>query len=167
MLLGRGRYCVFDPSESPLNKVAAWGLTLWPKGSSAFGEPGAEYGFASWVCCIVGLDVCRLCIGDDGAFDERRRRLSMSSSTMLTKRSVGSSTLARLTVNVRSCSANLSHPKNCRKSTSVISRALMFLKASNGTAVSNGNSSYPLINRALRSEDNFRQGTFVKQNIGT
>ena len=94
--------------------------------------------------------------------DERRLRLSISSSTMLTKRSVGSSTLDRFTVSERSCSAILSQPKNCRKSTSHISSALTFLKASNGTAVSKGNSSYPLMRRALRSGDSRRHGIFVK-----
>src|SRR5947209_7788688 len=44
---------------------------------------------------------------------------------------------------------------------SVISRAVTFLKHSNGTAVSNGNSSYPLMRRALGSGHKRKQGILV------
>ena len=69
---------------------------------------------------------------------------------------------ARLIVNVRSCSDSLSQPKKDRKSISIISKALKFLKEWRGTAVSNGNSSYPRIKRARRSGASRRQGILVK-----
>lgn len=101
-------------------------------------------------------------IGDICAFDERRRLLSISSSTMSISKSPGSSIEARLTVKLRSCSANRSQPKNCLISISLISRALRFLKAISGTAVSNGNSSYPEMSLARRSGVSLRQGILVK-----
>lgn len=92
----------------------------------------------------------------------RRRRLSISSSTMSIKISAGSSRLARLTVRDLSWSASLSHPKNCLKSMSLTSRAWTFLKTYSGTAESKGNSSYPLIKRARQSGANRRHGILVK-----
>lgn len=86
----------------------------------------------------------------------------MSSKTMSISKSPGSSIEARLTVKLRSCSANRSQPKNCLISISLISKALRFLKAIRGTAVSKGNSSYPEISLARRSGVNRRQGILVK-----
>jgi hypothetical protein len=45
---------------------------------------------------------------------------------------------------------------------SLISKALIFLNARRGTAVSNGNSSYPSISLARRSGERRRHGIFVK-----
>jgi hypothetical protein len=126
-------------SEAPRSSSSE----IWWRSS---GDPGAELEWTNSACGSVGLrfgldDVAQVDVGDICAFEDRRRRLSISSSTMLIRRSAGSSTPARLTVKDLSCSASLSHPKNCRMSMSLISKALMFLNARRGTAVSKGNSS--------------------------
>jgi len=106
------------------------------------GEPIGYCNFTNSACLIPGLEEAgHGAIGELGILADRRRRLSMSSSTILTRRSAGSLTPARFTVRLRRLSANLSQPYSCRKSTSHISSAVMFLKAKSGTAVSKGNSS--------------------------
>jgi hypothetical protein len=101
-------------------------------------------------------------IGDDCAFDDRFRRLSISSSTIEMSNSTGSSIPALLTTKLLNCSAIRSHPKNCLMSMSQISNELTFLNATRGTAVSNGNSSKPSTSLAFLSGANLRQGIFVK-----
>jgi hypothetical protein len=131
------------------------------------GDPGAELEWTSSACGRVGLrlgleDAAHVEIGDICAFEDRRRRLSMSSSTILMRRSAGSSTPARFTVRDLSCSARRSQPKNCRMSMSLISKALKFLNAMRGTAVSNGNSSYPSISLIfLSSGASLKHGILV------
>ena len=85
------------------------GLTLWPSWSSPPGEFGGEMVFAESMRRIGGANG-QASTGELWALDDRRRLLSMSSSTIFIKISVGSSTLARFNVSERSCSANLSHP---------------------------------------------------------
>lgn len=110
----------------------------------------------------LGLDeVAQVVVGDICALEDLRRLLSISSSTMFMSKSAGSSMDARLIVKDLNCSASRSQPKNCRKSISLISNALIFLKACNGTAESNGNSSNPSISRARRSGASRKHGIFV------
>jgi hypothetical protein len=167
LLLGRDFLGDFAPSDPDRTSDAFLDFISSSRCVRCSGDPGAELDFTSSACGMVGLrfglaGAAQVEVGDIWAFDERRRRLSMSSSTIFIRRSAGSSKDARLIVNDRSCSASLSHPKNCRKSISLISRALIFLKAYSGTAESNGNSSYPSISRARRSGASRRQGIFVK-----
>ena len=130
---------------------------------SAIGELGTEADAKSAAFLTLLFADGHTTAGDDGigAFDDLRRRLSMSSRTILMVKSARSSMLARLTVRLRSCSAIRSQPKSCRKSRSHISRALTFLNANNGTAVSKGNSSNPAINLERWSGESRRQGIFV------
>lgn len=101
-------------------------------------------------------------IGEDCDLADLRRRRSMSSRTIEISNSTGSSIPPLLTDKLRSCSAIRSQPKNCLISMSQISKVVVFLNASSGTAVSKGNSSYPSTRRALRSGASLRQGTLVK-----
>jgi hypothetical protein len=154
----------FSPSDAPLTMGVLRGLALVLNPVSVVGEPGAEFDFeASDLSTGCGLaTLLAPSEGDDGDFDERRLLLSMSSSTMPVRRSAGSSMLALFSVRVRNCSDRRSQPKNDRKSMSMISRALRFLKQWRGTAVSKGNSSYPRIKRARRSGASRRHGILVK-----
>ena len=145
LLLGRVFVGDLAPSEPERTSEAPRSSSspMWCRSS---GDPGAELEWINSACGRVGLrlgleDVAQVEVGDICAFEDRRRRLSISSKTMLISRSAGSSTPARLTVKDLNCSASRSQPKNCRMSMSLISRALMFLNARRGTAVSNGNSS--------------------------
>jgi hypothetical protein len=79
--------------------------------------------------------------GEVVPFADLLRRRSISSSTILISKSVGSSKFTRFSVKLLTFSAILSHPQNCRKSRSVISSVVTFLKTNNGTAESKGNSS--------------------------
>jgi len=163
----RCRTCVgvLVPSDEPPLII---GLPKEPRRWSTMGELGVEYDRASSICRALGLfdghgrpDVNGV-VGN-GALDDRFRLFSMSSSTTFNSRSIGSSTPARLTVRLRSCSDSLSQPWNCLKSRSHISSAPRFLNANRGTAVSNGNSSKPATSRARWSGASFKAGIFVKQ----
>lgn len=108
---------VFLPSLDPaFTRPMLCGLPtretrLW----STSGEMGVEKERASSAYLPFGLAEGHGCpvvegVEGMGALDERRRRLSMSSSTMFNSRSMGSSTFARRTVRLRICSASLSQP---------------------------------------------------------
>lgn len=135
------------PSDDVLRSgVMLCGLFLEPILWSTNGEFGADIVRASSICLAFGLLLGHGAPGVEGVIgrwvlNERFRRFSISSNTMCRSKSIGSSTFARLTVKLRSCSESLSQPWNCLKSRSHISSALTFLNANSGTAVSNGNSS--------------------------
>jgi hypothetical protein len=81
---------------------------------SAIGELGTEADANSAAFLTLLFAEGHITAGDEGigAFDDLRRRLSMSSRTMLMVKSARSSMLARLTVRLRSCSAIRSQPKS-------------------------------------------------------
>src|SRR4051812_21986515 len=118
------------PSDPTRIMEAACGLVLVPKAESlAVGDPGAERELGiSDLWTGWGFEL-QPNTGDIWALDDRRRRLSTSSNTTPDSKSAGSSILALLRVKVRSCSESRSQPKNERKSISMISNALKFLKA--------------------------------------
>lgn len=158
------RLWVLKPSEQPLARGLPWGL-LVPKRLGVIGDPGADAEWENsepWTGCGVALALHPR-TGDGWDLEDLLLRLSMSSRTMPVNKSAGSSRFARFTVSVLSCSHTRSHPKKERKSISMISRALRFLKECRGTAVSKGNSSYPLISLARWSGASLRQGIFVKE----
>jgi hypothetical protein len=111
--------------------VASW------SGLEYFGEFGVEEAPSDG---RPGLDDDHA-TGEAWFLDDRRLRLSISSRTIAMISSAGSSIPPLFMIKLRSLSASWSQPKNCRMSMSVISKAVQFLKASKGTAVSKGNSS--------------------------
>ena len=162
--MGRPELGLFGEADSTwmprsLTSIVSSSLRL----ISSAGEPGSEFDCAYSACGVEGVVHEAVSVGEPRPpFVDRRRRFSASSRTMSVSSSAGSSRLERLTVKSVNCSASLSQPKIRLKSRSMISSCWMFLKANRGTAVSNGNSSYPLISRALGSDVNLNDGSLVK-----
>jgi len=103
-LLCRGRG--FLPSDDPPRTMGSpsRGLPIEVRLISTNGEDGTEDGMASSANLILGLVAGCGVEGEDGpaGFEDLRRRLSMSSRTMLMRRSLKSSMDPRLMVRLRS-----------------------------------------------------------------
>lgn len=98
----------FASSVSSCLEVKGFGvdcsLSFW----ASTGEPGGESSRAGSSPRSGRLEID----GDRRACDDRRRRLSMSSSTMAINKSIRSWSFARLMVKERSFSANRSQPQS-------------------------------------------------------
>jgi hypothetical protein len=91
-------------------RTALFGTGLAGCLAAAVGDVVGDSDCASCTCFGAELAEGHGVEGEGGAFADRRRRLSMSSRTMLMSRSARSSTPARFTVRLRRFSANRSQP---------------------------------------------------------
>ena len=109
-LLCLWRAVPLDPPDPPLTMGTLCGLLLGASLSADTGEVGGESPFVPSTLLAAGVGVAQGRSGDGGALADLLRLLSISSRTIFTSKSAGSSTPALLTVRLLNCSARRSQP---------------------------------------------------------